>query len=249
MKINRTAMRTVEILELVASSEQDLTLGDISTQLQIPKTSTFDILETLVHLNMLYIKEQRLKTYAIGVKAYVIGNNYSKTSLLLNSSTAIIKDLSEKTGQAVLVAKEDSGKVIYTLKQDPTKKVIATPEIGDLDYLHATSSGKAILAYSADQQQLLRDLSLPQCTEKSITSLVQLKAELFDIRTDGYAVSDREKEDYLYAIAAPIFDYNGVVSAAVELVCLYQEGYDPAPHIKAVKKAAREISKLLGYDR
>jgi len=248
MKINRTAMRTVEILELIASSETDLTLHDISTHLQIPKTSTFDILETLVHLNMLYIKEQRLKTYAIGVKAYVIGNNYSKTSLLLNSSAAIIKDLSEKTGQAVLVAKEDSGKIIYTLKQDPVKKVIATPEIGDQDYLHTTSAGKAVLAYSAEQQKLMSELALPQCTEKSITSMTKLKAELFDIRTQGYATSDREKEDYLYSIAAPIFDYNGVVSAALELVCLYQDGYDPTKDIKWVQSAAKQISELLGYE-
>ena len=86
MKINRTTQRTIEILNLIASSQDGLTLNEIAKELNMPKTSAFDILETLVQLNMLYIKEQRLKTYAIGVKAYAIGNMYSKTSLLLNSA-------------------------------------------------------------------------------------------------------------------------------------------------------------------
>lgn len=245
MKINRTAQRTIEILELIATSDKDLTLNDITKELQIPKTSVFDILETLVQLNMLYIKEPRLKTYAIGVKAYVIGHNYSKTSLLLNSSTSIIKDLAAKTGLPVLIAKENSGNLIYTLKQEPAKKVIATPEVGDKDYLHSTSSGKAILAYS--QKPLLENLPLPEVTERTITSKTNLKAELFEVRTKGYALSDRESAEHIVSIAAPIFDYNGVASSSLEVFALHTKDYDPNKDIAAVKKAAKQISQLLGY--
>ena len=91
MKINRTTQRTIEILDLIASSQDGLTLNEIAKELNMPKTSAFDILETLVQLNMLYIKEQRLKTYAIG-------NMYSKTSLLLNSAGPIMKRLSQEIG-------------------------------------------------------------------------------------------------------------------------------------------------------
>lgn len=37
MKINRTAKRTIEILELIASSSEELTLNDIATRLEMPK--------------------------------------------------------------------------------------------------------------------------------------------------------------------------------------------------------------------
>lgn len=247
MKINRTAQRTVEILELIASSESDLTLNEIATTLRIPKTSAFDILETLVHMKMLYIKEQRLKTYSIGVKAYVIGNNYSKTSLLLNSSSSIIKNVAKITGYSVLIAKEDGRKVIYTMKHEPDKKIIATPEIGDRDYLHATSAGKAILAFSQEHFDQINQSELKRLTEWTITSTTDLKAELFDIRTQGYAVSQRENGEHLFSIAAPIFDFNGVVSAAVELVGLYIEGDDYQMEIESVKAAALEISKRQGW--
>ena len=67
MKINRTTERTVEILELIASTDRELSLSDVVKELEMPKTSAFDILETLVHLNMLYVKENGMKTYHIGV--------------------------------------------------------------------------------------------------------------------------------------------------------------------------------------
>jgi len=248
MKINRTAQRTVEILELVATSERDLTLNEIARMLEIPKTSAFDILETLVHMNMLYIKEHRLKTYAIGVKAYVIGNNYSKTSMLLKSSASIVKELAQKHGLSVLVAKENSGEVIYTLKQEPLQKIIATPEVGKSAPLHVTASGKAILAHAQDQMRIVEELDLNPLTKRTITSDRALKAELFDIRNQGYAISDREFADHIYSIAAPIFDHNGVVSAAVEAFVLYQEDYHPAKAIEAVMEAAKQISFLLGYE-
>lgn len=247
MKINRTAKRTIEILELIASSKEDLTLNDIATKLEMPKTSTFDILETLVELNMLYIKEQRLKTYAIGVKAYAIGIAYSKTSLLLNSADPILRQVSIQTELTAFIAKENNARLIYTLKHEPKKRIIATPEIGDESYLHSTAIGKAILAFSPYQEELIAKLQLHALTEKTITSKIMLKSELQQIKQMGYAISSRENEEHTMSIAAPIFDYNGVVSSAIGIVGLYKEGYDVKKDVRVVKEAAYQISRLLGY--
>jgi len=247
MKINRTTQRTIDILEFIASSEEDLTLNDIAKTLAIPKTSAFDILETLVQLDMLYIREHRLKTYAIGVKAYIIGNNYSKTSLLLNTSTPIIKELSEKTGLTVLIAKENKTEIIYTLKQEPVKKIIATPEIGETGYLHSTGAGKAILAFSKDQANILRNLALPALTDKTVTCSEKLKQELIKIQKQGYGVSNGENEEHIVSIGAPLFDYNGKVSASIEIVGLYREDYDPTEDIELIRQAAKQISIQLGW--
>ena len=218
MKINRTTQRTIEILDLIASSQDGLTLNEIAKELNMPKTSAFDILETLVQLNMLYIKEQRLKTYAIG-------NMYSKTSLLLNSAGPIMKRLSQEIGTTTLLAKENNGSLLYTLKHEPAKKIIATPEVGEVAYLHSTSIGKAILAFSKHQLELIDKLDLYPMTKRTITSKNTLTQELLIIKERGYAIANRENEEYTYAIAAPIFDYHGVVSSAIGVVNLYKEEY------------------------
>ena len=247
MKINRTTQRTVEILELIASTDRELTLSDIAKELSIPKTSAFDILETLVHSNMLYTKENGIKTYKIGVKAYSIGSNYSKTSLLLNASEPIIKDLAKVTDLTILIAKETSGEIVFTLKQEPQKKIIATPNIGDRLLLHTTSIGKSILAFSHKQDRLMEKIDFCAQTNKSITSKEDLVQEIEKIRAQGYATSNRENEDYTFSIGAPIFDHRGYVTAAIGTLGLYQESYDPTHDIAFVKQAAAQISKLQGY--
>ena len=247
MKINRTTGRTIEILELIASTDRELTLSDIAKELAMPKTSAFDILETLVHSNMLYTKENGVKIYKIGVKAYSIWSNYSKTSLLLNASEPIIKELAEVTGLTILIAKETSGEIVFTLKQEPEKKIIATPNIGDRLLVHTTSIGKSILAFSHKQDRLLTQINFCAQTDKSITSKADLLREVEKIKEQGYAISNRENETYTFSIGAPIFDHRGYVTAAIGTLGLYEESYDPTRDIARIKAAADRISKLQGY--
>jgi len=247
MKINRTTERTVEILELIASTDRELSLSDVVKELEMPKTSAFDILETLVHLNMLYVKENGMKTYHIGVKAYSIGSNYSKTSLLLNASAPIIKDLAKVTGLTILIAKETSGEIVFTLKQEPEKKIIATPNIGDRLLIHTTSIGKSILAFSHKQDRLMEKIDFCAQTDNSITSKKDLVQASEKIKRQGYAISNRENEDHTFSIGAPIFDHRGYVTAAIGTLGLYRESYDPTNDIALVKQAAAEISRLQGY--
>jgi DNA-binding IclR family transcriptional regulator len=247
MKINRTTQRTVEILELIASTHRELTLSDIAKELSIPKTSAFDILETLVHSNMLYTKENGIKTYKIGVKAYSIGSNYSKTSLLLNASEPIIKELAEVTNLTILIAKETGGEIVFILKQEPEKKIIATPNIGDRLLVHTTSIGKSILAFSHKQDRLLMQMDFSAQTDMSVTSKDELLREVEKIKERGYAISNRENETYTFSIGAPIFDHRGYVTAAIGTLGLYEESYDPTRDIALVKAAADRISRLQGY--
>lgn len=247
MRVNRTTKRTVEILELIASIERELTLSEIAKALQMPKTSAFDILETLVQMNMLYTKENGVKTYKIGVKAYAIGSNYSKTSLLLNAAEPIIKELAKATELTILIAKETSGEIVFTLKQEPEKKIIATPNIGDRLLLHTTSIGKSILAFSHKQDRLLEQINFSAQTDKSITSKADLLRAVEKIKEQGYAISNRENESHTFSIGAPIFDHRGYVTAAIGTLGLYEASYDPGKDIALVKDAADRISRLQGY--
>lgn len=47
MKLNRTALRTIKILEYIANQKDGCTLLEITEALDIPKSSAFDIVKTL----------------------------------------------------------------------------------------------------------------------------------------------------------------------------------------------------------
>ena len=81
MSKSRAATRTILILEYIAKEKKGVTLSDIANELDIPVTSTSDIVKALLDIDMIEIIDERSKVYGIGVKAYYIGN--CMTTLIL----------------------------------------------------------------------------------------------------------------------------------------------------------------------
>ena len=90
--------------------------------------------------------------------------------------------------------------------------------VGQSTPLHATSSGKVLLAHApaVDLEQVL-GLDLPRYTERTITRLDVLAAELERVRQQGFATTVEEFEEALNAVAAPVRDHTGTVVAAVSV--------------------------------
>ena len=77
MKLNRTLMRAIDILELLSKSKEGYTLTQLSTVLDSPKSSIFDIMKTLVFKNMVLEDNQSGVTrYKIGLQSFLIGSSY-----------------------------------------------------------------------------------------------------------------------------------------------------------------------------
>ena len=72
--------------------------------MKIPKTSAYDILETLVHLEMLEKSFNEENVYKIGLKSYQIGNSYSKDKEIFN----IIKRLNEEQNITMLLVEQNA---------------------------------------------------------------------------------------------------------------------------------------------
>jgi DNA-binding IclR family transcriptional regulator len=85
--------------------------------------------------------------------------------------------------------------------------------VGSLTPLHATSSGRVLLAaLTADQgARVLEETGLPAMTPRTITNGEQLEGQLLDVSRDGYAVAREEIEIGLNAAAAPVHKQAGNV--------------------------------------
>ena len=64
---HRTTSRVIEILTLVASSNDGLTLTDLAEKMKAPKSSIYPILKTLSNFNFLNYN-QRNFTYRIDIR-------------------------------------------------------------------------------------------------------------------------------------------------------------------------------------
>jgi DNA-binding IclR family transcriptional regulator len=104
----------------------------------------------------------------------------------------------------VLVIDEVQGRFLFS----------ATPEIGRRWPIHATSTGKVLLAFAQTTRSLPR---LAKHGPRTITTHAELDRELERVRQHGYAFAVDELETGLVAMAAPIKNHLGHVVAAVSL--------------------------------
>lgn len=133
MKENGAVKRIIAILELISQNPQGLTLGEIHRRLEMPKSTAYDILQTLYYYDAIYYKNPDLKNYVIGSRMYAIGSVYTKNSSLVEVAMPYIRDFSEKTGFTTQVAKRVQNKVIYIGKYVPTNvKIMTETDVGSI---------------------------------------------------------------------------------------------------------------------
>jgi IclR family acetate operon transcriptional repressor len=123
-------------------------------------------------------------------------------------------------------------------------------KLGDPLQLHCTAIGKAILANlpAERRDELLQGHSLPRRTENTITSHSKLKAELRDVRRQGFAHDDEENEVNVRCVGAPVFDAHADVIGAISISApTFELSKEAALALApAVMEAGRSVSLALG---
>jgi len=119
--------------------------------------------------------------------------------------------------------------------------------------LHATASGKVLLAYSLDGDLTDPDLTehLSRFTSTTVTSPAALRRQLAQVRTRGYATCWQEREVGLCSVAVPLRDYTGKVVGCLTLAGpatrINTRTYQS--HLPALRAAAHRIEIHLGGAR
>lgn len=251
MKINRTAYRTIEILELLSMNPRGLTLKEIISSLEIPRTSVFDILQSLIAKRMVVELNGDSKKYSIGLRAFEIGMSYLQNTNIIDVIKPILEEIAETTNRTAFFGVMDNNMVTYVYKYEPTNVIVTTSHIGTKNGLHCTSLGKAILS-GLDEEALLsvaKEIEYTKNTEHTITCRKELLKEIDAVRERGYAIDKREIEEHILCFAAPVFDYDGNTIGAISLSGIYSEDIDFEKVGNKVKEAANKISKRLGYTK
>ncbi len=249
MKMNRTAQRTVEILKLVSRRPDGITLDEICSALDMPKTSAYDIVATLTEMDMVHVNRGQKQTYTIGLAAYRIGVNYTNNLDFISIIEPELRTFSRKVGKTVFFGVRSDNEVVYICKFEPENPIITTATVGTKNPMYCTSLGKAILAYTDEEtrEQILERIRFAPKTERTIRTRQELEQELQKVREAGYALDAREMEDHMECVGAPVFGADGNVLGAISLSSLYKpaEDYDALGCL--IRRKAEEVSKMLGY--
>ena len=247
MKINRTTSRAIDICKLLSTHPEGLSLDDICTIMDIPKTSAYDIVVTLVECGMLELNRGRQNKYQIGLTAYRIGMSYINHRDISEILEPELKAFASQIGKTVFFGIRDSRHVVYISKFEPPNPIITTATVGSRNPIYCTSLGKAILAYEEDAEAIIDTLELKRLTPKTITNKQDLIKDLKRVKKRGYAMDEREMEDHMECVGAPIFNQEGKVIGAISASSLYKSGEDYQRLGEQIAAKARQISISLGY--
>jgi IclR family acetate operon transcriptional repressor len=100
------------------------------------------------------------------------------------------------------------GLQLVYVDQVQASHVMAADWLGRAVPLHATSTGKALLAWLPEEEleAALAAHPLSRHTDSTITSRTKLRQELGRVRRKGYAISRGELEAALWGVSAPVLD-------------------------------------------
>ncbi len=249
VKINNTTKKTIEILDAISKTPAGMTLNEIVKELNLPKSTVFDILATLKAMDIIKYADERIKNYVIGTKLFIIGNSYVENDDLINSAKKIIKELGDKLGRTIFIGQESQNKILYLYKYEPDNAIVTTSNIGSTVNMYNSALGKSILAFRDDQDNLISKMKFKRYTSHTITNAFDLKKELETVKSCGYAIDNREIEDHLSCIGAPIFNHKNEVIAAVSASGLYTENMDIDYITRNIKETASIISERMGFKK
>ncbi|PIE54406.1 MAG: IclR family transcriptional regulator [Dethiosulfovibrio peptidovorans] len=240
--------RALAILELL-DGRGELAINDIARALRLERSTAYRLVYTLKHLG--YVTQNRSShTYANSFKLFEIGNNVVKRLGLRKQAQPFMRELSEKTGEAINLAIMDGKHVVYIDKIDSVSTFKIDLTIGRKMPAYCTGLGKALLACMDDSAvvDLLAQDPFVQHTENTISDMESLLADLRETRERGYAVDRGEFVDGLLCFAVPIRGYNGAAVAAVSVALLAFRSAGKQKKIDTVVRCLRDVAHRFSLD-
>jgi DNA-binding IclR family transcriptional regulator len=241
--------RAISILEIL-SQRREAGVSEIALEIGVHKSTAFRLLGALESRGLVEQTEERGK-YRLSFGIVRLAGGVAARLDLTQQGRPVCRRLAEEIGETVNIAVARSHYAVNLDQARGPSSVTAHNWVGQLTPLHATSSGKVLLAYFDEQHraQAIEAVGLERYTPKTITSAAALEKELAEVRERGYAVTVEEYEAGLNAVAAPIRSYEGEVVAAVSASGpAYRFGeerlHDVAPILVA---GAADISHRLGF--
>jgi len=238
------------ILDLLSFEGPDLSLGEVSDKLELHK-STVHRLIMVLERHKLIERNSLNGRYRLGLKLFELGTRAVSRLDLRERARPVLERLVLETSETVHLGILDDTEVLYLDKVEPARSVRMSSSVGRRNPAYCTAMGKSILAYltEAKVEAIVRKHGLKAMTANTITSLLELKAELAGIRERGYAVDNEEIEEGVRCVGCVVRDFSGGPVAAISVSApAFRISREKAKNLsRPVIAAANTLSAELGY--
>jgi IclR family KDG regulon transcriptional repressor len=247
-----TAERVVDILDAVASAGVPCGVSELSRQLKIGKNNIFRILSALEDKGWLEQDTETKKYRLTGAMAEVAFRALSQLDIQ-EISTPYLHELQQMTGETSALVMRVELQRTFISSVPSNQSVRHVVPVGERSELWRGSGGKAILAFMTEDEieAVLRQFSdsgVSVLAAGQAVTVESLRAELAQIRDQGFAAVAGERTSGVCGVSAPIFNHQQKVVGAIS-VSGPMNRFDMEKALQystLIMEKAKKISSILG---
>ncbi len=211
--MNNTLRDGLRIMDYLAYADRPMSLTEISEALQLGKSKTHRLLQTLIQAN--YAFQSESSKYMASIKLWKLGSAMLRHATLRSVAETEMQSLMEQTGESVHLSVLEDMEIVYLHKIDSDNPVRAYSQIGGRMPAFQVATGKAMLAFKSDsalkelyKTSIAKGFALQKSEEQCLN-------EMKEIRQSKVAINRGEFRADVHGVAAPIFDHVGNPVAAI----------------------------------
>lgn len=211
--------RAVLIMDILQKN-RSCTISQLIATTGLPRSSVYVLIEEMAKLGLVRINADN--TVQLWMKLISLGNSAAEFLNLRDIVTPHLEALMDTVEcLAVHYGIMDNERAFYMVKKTSPRAgmQILSREGMPVNLVHA-GLGKCLLAYQPPElrERLLSTLDYTPVTPNSITSAEALRAELANIRLQGWALDNNEGEAEIRCVAVPVFDPDNHLLGAISIV-------------------------------
>jgi len=200
-----TVGKALEVLDQVAAFGRPVRFAELLAGSQFPKPTLYRFVQTLTNQQMLSYDPDR-QTYSPGLRLVRLAHAAWDQSTLAPVARPHVDALSAAVGETVHLAQLDHAQVLYIDKRNASSPVEMFSQAGRVGPAYCTGVGKVMLAFLDPEtaEAAIGQQSFHRFTDHTLADPAALRAELADIRKNGYGFDREEHEPGIICIAVPI---------------------------------------------
>ncbi|SFK04477.1 transcriptional regulator, IclR family [Halobacillus dabanensis] len=241
------AMRILNLYK--TSKSKELSVTDISTRADLPKSTAHRLITTLRREGFLS-QNPRNGKYRLGLSLLTLGGVISVHKEIYRDTFPFVEQLVREVDETCHICLLEEKHLVFYYRENRNEPENLVTNEGRKGPIHCTSAGLVLLAYQdpAFKEQVLSN-PLRSYTPHTVTNPEELQTRLDSIEKEGFAVCDGEYYEGFSSVAVPIRDYSSNVVSSLTMICPTKrlKAKEISFYVNRLKETADDISEELGY--
>lgn len=215
----KSLAKALHILDAVGRSPQGTSIGVLSKELKMGKSTVHRLLATLREFDLIWF-DPNTSNYALGSRILRWSDLLVRQNLLVRHGLPVLRDLVNVGRETANLAVLDGTDVLYVAQFESMERLRTSEAVGTRQPAHCTALGKAILATLSEEdfEQLYRTVDvLKSLTANTITDKRRLKEHLQKIKNEGIAYDFEENVVGVVCIGAVVRNFTSKPVAALSI--------------------------------